>query len=129
MPDLVRWTFHDPATDDTYTFWMNPNDGGSPDYKTTLSYVSACAPDGVTVAFQGRDEPQKLEFSGRILVQEHYDAFVTWQRNKNPIEMTDDLGRTFVLTIESFAPKRKKSARYPWKHDFTITTTLLVPST
>ncbi len=124
---VVRWKFYDPATNTTWTFTMNPSDGGSPEYGKTLTYAKACGPGGAILPFEGRPDPQKLEFSGRILLREHYDAFVSWTENSSPIELTDDLGRTFTITIEKFSPKRKKSARYPWKHDFTCNATVLIP--
>ena len=92
---VVRWTFYDPGSNETYTFHINPNEGGSPPYKKNFMYHTTAAPDGKTLIYQGRPEIQNLEFSGVILEQGHFDAFVTWWQKQNQIRITDDLGRTF----------------------------------
>ena len=54
MPDLVRWTFHDPATAVTYTFWMNPAEGGSPELEVSGSDIRATGHG--TIAFNETDQ-------------------------------------------------------------------------
>jgi hypothetical protein len=121
----VRWIFHDPILDVNWTLPVNPNDGGSPPFQKTLAYVSPTAPDGKTIIFEGAEAVQALEFSGVLLSQEHYDGFVTWYRKRHQIRITDDLGRQFWVYIESFTPKRKRSATIAWKHDYTMRAVIL----
>lgn len=122
---VVKWVFHDPVTLIDYTFEINPNDGGSPAFEKNIIYESTTAPQGKTLVFEGADKPQKLSFAGVILYESQYQAFLDWWRKRYQIDVTDDLGRTFSILIEAFRPARKRSALYPWKHDYTIDATIL----
>jgi hypothetical protein len=122
---VVRWTFDDPVNLDSYTFDVNPNEGGSPALQKAFQYSNTSAPDGKTVVFEGRDQVQKIEFSGVILEESHYTAFETWWNHRNQILLTDDLGRQFYIVIESFSPTRKRSALHPWKHEYKISATVV----
>lgn len=115
-----RWTFEDPNTLETYTFAINPNEGGSPQYSKKFEYRNTSAPDGKVIVFEGRDDPQTIEFSGTLLTQAQYDAFVTWWDKRYQVKITDDLGREFWIEIESFSPKRERAVHYPYKHSYTI---------
>lgn len=122
---LVRWKFDDLATAESYTVPINPSDATGPSYQKKILYQATAAPDGSVLVFEGRDDPQKIEFSGVILDQAHYDAFVSWWKRRNQIRLTDDLGRQFICIFESFAPVRKRNAIYPYKHDYKATVILL----
>lgn len=120
MP-VVRWLFEDPNTLDAYTFAVNPSEGGSPSYQKTFSTSTTSAPDGNVVLFEGRDAPQRFQFSGVLFTQAEFNAFVTWWEKRYQITVTDDLGRTFSIVIESFSPTRKRARSHPWKHDYQVT--------
>jgi hypothetical protein len=122
---VVRWTFEDPTAAQTYEFEINPNDGGSPGYERNVSYQNTSAPDGKTLIFEGAPRAQELEFSGTLLTQEQYDAFVTWWQKKNQVKMTDDLGREWWIVITRFAPTRERSVHYPWKHSYSVTAVIV----
>jgi hypothetical protein len=80
-----------------------------------------------TVVFEGRDKPQTMDLSGVILHETHLQALYEWTQKRNPIVIKDDLLREFTVVIEEFTPTRKRSALYPWKHEFRLKATLLVP--
>jgi hypothetical protein len=120
-----RWTFYDPEMSATYSFEINPNSGGSPDFKRNFTYQNTAGAFGKTLIFEGRGEPQKMELSGTLLTQAQYDAFVTWYLKRNQILMTDDLGRQFWVVIEEFKPTRVRSVQHPWKHTYTISVTVV----
>lgn len=122
---VVRWTFYDPIEVETYTFEINPNEGGSPSYKKTVGNQSTSAPDGKTLLFEGQDEVQTLQWSGVILTQAHYDKYVEWWQKRRQIRLTDDLGRQYWIYLTSFEPTRRRAATRPWKHDFNATATIL----
>jgi len=121
----VAWEFTDLVTNDTYSLPVNPNDGGSPSFRKNISYQVTAAPDGKVLMFEGRDEPMQSQFSGVILTEEQYEAFVEWYSKRHQIKIKDDLGREFVCYITSFDPKRKRSALHPWKHDYTCEYTII----
>lgn len=122
---LVRWRFDDPSTLETYTFAINPNEGGTPTRQKQFQYQSTAAPDGKTIVFEGRDQPKKITFSGVLTDEAHYDALNTWFDHQNQIQLTDDLQRSFYIVIESLTMTRKRSATTPWKHDYTVTATVV----
>lgn len=125
MAGVVRWTFEDLTTFEAYEFEINPNEGGSPQYSKHINYENTLAPDGLTLVFEGSDEPTKLSWSGTILTYEHYAVFVDWFEKRHPILVTDDLERQFVVYITSYQPKRQRSALRPWKHTYQMEATVL----
>lgn len=121
MPTVLqRWTFHDPQTDDTYTFAINPNEDGSPQYTKSLGTQKTAAPDGGLLLYEGRDDAQTPQFTGVVLYRLQYDAMIEWFNKRYPIEMTDDLGRVITIYITSFEPKRVRNVSHPWKHTYSV---------
>jgi hypothetical protein len=114
---VVRWTFSDGST--TYTFEINPNEGGSPARKRGVGFSVTAAPDGGVLVYEKRSDPRTLSFSGVVLTQAHYDALDEWSDKHEPITLTDDLSRSFTVILTSFEPRRVRSALYPWKHTYT----------
>lgn len=115
------------ATPTSYTVEINPNTATSPSFQKAFGYTATVAPNGKTLIYEGRDQPQKIEFSGVILSEAHYNSLVTWFKNRNQIQITDDLNRTFTVIIESFTPTRKRSYHYPWRHEYRMSATLTTP--
>jgi hypothetical protein len=115
---VTRWTFFDPYTSETYTFAINPNEGGTPGLVKKIEYQTAAAPDGAMLVFEGRDDPKKIDFSGTILEQAQLDAFIVWFGKRNKIRLTDDLGRQFWVYLTSFNPTRGRKASHPWRHTY-----------
>ena len=124
MP-VVRWEFEDPVTLDTYEFEINPSSGGSPAYQKSFQYQATAAEDGKTLIFEGRDQVQKINFSGTILTEEHFNAFITWWQKRYQVNITDDLGRTFSIVLESFTPTRERAVLHPWKHSYEVSATIV----
>jgi hypothetical protein len=113
-----RWIFSD-ATE-SYTFEVNPNDGGSPAAKKNLTYKATTARGGNLVITEGRDLPRVLEFSGTLLSQSQYQTFVHWLDKAGPITLTDDLGRSGQVVLTEFVPARKRTRHFDWRHGYTI---------
>jgi hypothetical protein len=122
---VTRWVFYDPATLTSETFIINAAEGGTPSYTKTINYTNTAAPDGKTLVFEGRDQVQRIEFSGTLLTQAHFEMLQRWWEKRNQIRLTDDLARQFWIVIESFEPKRVRSAVNPWKHEYNIKATIV----
>lgn len=122
---VTKWTFTDPVTSAGYTFIINPSEGGSPSYEKNIQYQNTAAPDGKVLSFEGRDNPKRLEFSGVLFTEAEYDAFVEWWDKRYQVVITDDLGRTFTILIESFVPKRERAVHSPWKHSYDVIATIV----
>lgn len=116
---VVRWQFTDTVTSDSYTFEINPKEGGSPAYQRNLQ--SQRTTSGALLIMEGTQQPQTLQFNGTILTQSHYEAFDSWSRNRHILQLTDDLGRSFNVLITDWSPSRVYSAHFPWKHTYTMT--------
>lgn len=122
---VTRWIFEDPSASETYTWEINPRDGGSPQYEKTINYQNTTAPDGKTVIFEGLDKPLELEWSGVILSQDHYETLIEWFEKRRQIKLTDDLGRIYWVYITAFLPSRRRAVGRPYKHDYTMKATVL----
>lgn len=122
---LVRWEFEDPVTLDTYEFEVNPSAGGTPSYTKNFAYRVPAAPDGKVIVFEGRDPAKTIEFSGRLLTEAQFNAFVTWWDKRYQVNVTDDLGRTFSILIQSFNPTRVRRRSHPWTHDYSVEATIV----
>lgn len=122
---VIRWTIHDPVELETYEFHLNPREGGSPQYGKRFTYQNTSAPGGLTLIFEGQDEVQELSWDGVILEQEHYDKLLEWWDKRRQLLLTDDLGREMWIYIQSFQPKRVRSALHPWKHTYSCKAVIL----
>lgn len=118
MSGRIPWVFYDPVLDETLNMEVNPNSGASPDFKKNTTKKVATAPGAPTLVFQGNDEPTTFSFSGVILLEAHYNFLYNAWAKSYPIQITDDLGRTWTIYLETFSPKRKLSRIYPWKHEY-----------
>ena len=121
----TAWTFTDPVTLDTYDMEINPNQGGTPSYRKSITYRSTAAPDGKVLMFEGRDEPQQMRVDGVILNQALLDTIVTWWQKRYAVEVLDDLCRSFNIYITAFEPKRERSNSHVWRHTYTLEYTIL----
>lgn len=114
----VAWLFTDTVVPATYSWPVNPNDGASPSYRKKISHQSTLAPDSAALVYEGQGDPVQFSFSGTILTEEQYSAFVTWWKKRYPVRITDDLGRTFDVVFVDFEPKRVRSSTYPYRHTY-----------
>lgn len=122
---MPRWIFTDPTLATSYSFDVNPKEGGSPQYKKNIAIQNTLAPGGKTLLYEGADEVQNLEFSGIIREQSQYDAMVLWFNKRHQIQVQDDLGRTYMVYITEFSPKRERSIQRHWKHSYTVRAIIL----
>lgn len=122
---MAKWEFRDDMTLDTYTFEINPNEGGSPTYVKKINFEATTAPDGQTLIYEGQADPRKMSFSGTVLTRDQYEAMVEWFGKRVPIHLTDDLGREFMIFITSFQAQRQRAVHYQWKHTYTVDATIL----
>lgn len=118
---VKKWVFQDPGTSETYHFEINPNAMNSPYGQKKIQYAATTAIDGQKLAFEGQAPPVEWQFSGTLLAQSQYDAFVVWSQKRNRIWITDHFGRAWLSYITSFQPTAKRSQEHPWAHDWQMT--------
>jgi len=122
---VARWRFDDPVDSTSYTFPINPNDGGTPNNEKTITVSPTTAPDGAVVVTEGLDKPQEIEFKGTILFEAQYTAMVEWFNKRHVILLTDDLDRQFRIYITSFVASRKRAQQHPFKHEYSVKATVV----
>lgn len=123
MAGVVRWKFEDLATSESYDFEINPNEGGSPQYKKTITYQQTLA--GNALIFEGADETFTSSFTGTLLSEDQHQTFVDWWQKRHLIRLTDDLARTYMIYITAYEPKRVRAATNHWKHEYTVSYTIV----
>lgn len=121
---VVKWNFLDPAGSDSYTFEVNPLSGADPQYDKSITYQSTTAPGGKTLIMEGQDKPLEISWSGTIISESQYDAYVTWFQKRRQIQLTDDLGRVFWIYISSFESQRVRSSNFH-KRTYNVKATVL----
>jgi hypothetical protein len=109
----------------SYLFEVNPNAGGSPQRRRTLTPAYTTAADGTPVVFEGETLPMTGQIQGTLRSQSQYNAFLTWYLKREVIQLTDDLGRIQYVYITSFKPTAKYSLRAPFRSAYTIDYTIV----
>ena len=123
----IAWQFYDAVEATTEYLEINPNEGASPNYQKTLTKATTTAPGsaGQPLIFEGADQPSQFDFSGVILEQSQYELLETAWEKRHLLTITDDLGRSFTVYIESFSPQRELSRTHPWKHTYQMSTVVV----
>lgn len=122
---MAKWVFTDYWNDtDTWTFEVNPNDGGSPAVTKNLLIAQNTSPNRVNIVQEGASNAPTVSFSGVILTQSQYEALESWYSKRILIKVRDDLGRDMYGVFTSFSPKRVRRARNPWYHTYDAGLTL-----
>lgn len=119
MP-VVKWRFDDLVTSESYVFDVNPNAGGDPQYKKTIVQQNTVAPNGKTILSEGADAPLTLSWNGTIVDIAQHQVFITWWTKRYQVQLTDDLGRVFMIYIQNYAPTRARSATRAYKNTYQI---------
>lgn len=123
----IPWRWEDTVEGTVLFMPINPNEGASPTYQKQLTKTQTTAPgaDSRPIIFEGADAVTQFDFSGALLSEEHYNFVLNAWRKRHPIKLTDDLGRTFTIYMESFAPQRVISRIRPWKHTYQATSVIV----
>lgn len=125
----TRWVLRDPASDETWTFPVNPNKMTSPHAARSFN-ILATAPSvvanghsrgGLGRVIEGNPEPYEWSFSGFIREQQHFEDLLYWTRKVNRLELTDHLGRTWRIRFLVFNPdEQRPTARHPWRFTYDV---------
>jgi hypothetical protein len=122
MPAVVKWIFKDywetGPTPYTYTWEINPNDGGSPESTKTMTILQNVGPNRMNLVQEGQTTVPTLSFSGVILTQAHYEKMELWFDKRVLIQLTDDLSRNFYGIFSKFSPKRSRHGGNFWYHNY-----------
>lgn len=122
---VQRWQLYDPTTSTTWTMSSNPSECSSPPRKKRITEEGTSATNGQVILFEGQDEVQRIEWAGEILDEASYELWTYWFAKRHQVRLTDDLGRVMWVYLESFTPKRVRSALMPWRHSYTAEAIIL----
>lgn len=117
---VIRWTLFDPNTGETYTFPINPSEGGDLGVKKNLGYQNTVAPDGDPVVYQSQPSPGDTSVKGVFLTIEDRDALKTWANKDTQLRLTNDLGEEMWIFIQTLEITRKRVASRRYKADYTM---------
>ncbi len=118
--NVTRWIFFDPTDSSTDEFELNPTDQSLPKNRT-IATKSRRFTGAKTVIVTNSQGIEEFSFDGTILTETMYNLFTLWFNKGHPIEITDDLGRTFSVYITKFTPRRELRKSVPWFHTYTVT--------
>lgn len=106
---VVRWTFVDPETSETWTVPVNPNHMSS--VESTRNIKTAYGSRRLQNRIRTIVRPPsitEMTFGGVIYTEDHYETLVSWSKKTGPIRITDHLGRTFEVIMKAFDPKDRR---------------------
>lgn len=123
---MAQWTLTDNSTGTpvVLTFDINPTKFEHPGRQSNLSFEQTTSPAGGYIAFQGKDRPQSLSFSGAVITESFYDDLNTWKDKWYPMTLTDDEGNTWDIIIQEWKWTRVKR-RNPWRFDYSCKATVI----
>ncbi|GAB3863306.1 hypothetical protein GCM10028801_30620 [Nocardioides maradonensis] len=124
----LRWTFYDPIADETYVVSRNPNAMNDiPLVSRTFRHGTAWGADGRIPSFETAPTGLTLNFAGRVADEAHYNALLDWSQRPNEVQITDHLGRSFIVFITAFRPEElTPTPRNNWRVNYAVEAQILV---
>ena len=125
----IAWTFTDPVTSEIYRWEVNPReDAGSNAINRTVGYSSmagmhrgANGEDRMdTILFESNVQQQTFSYTGAVYTSQQYAIMEDWCSRDYPLQLTDDLGRSWLVMVTQFTPARLRSRQSPYKHSYTF---------
>lgn len=126
----IGWELYDPILDETYYMPVNPyEDAGSHSITKTVGYAAQAGMyqdvlenDQIsTILMSAQQALEPFSYVGRTYTELEHSKLEEWAAKDYPIYLTDDLGRIWLVMIESFAPRRMPTMKNkPYKHEYTL---------
>lgn len=125
----VAWTFTDPVTTEVYRWEVNPReDAGSHSINRTVGYATQAGmrrgtggDDRMdTILFESNVQQETFSYTGYVYTAQHYAIMVDWCSRDYPLQLTDDLGRSWLVMVTQFTPSRVRSRQSRYKHAYTF---------
>lgn len=120
-----RWKFTDLTDSSSAVFITNPDSGGSPTLAKTFTPFPTVVAGGNVILFEGANKPTVIDFSGFLDDQSQLSMFETWANKLHQVQLTDDLGRNYMVVITSFTPQRIWRGRRFWRHTYSVKATII----
>lgn len=119
---VQRWQFRDMTTGEAYTVPLNPNEMTSPYPAREFSYKGTTAgpKGGQAVTYEAWSGVQDWQFGGAILDEDHFLGLLKWAYCPHKVQITDHLGRTFVVVFKQLDATPKRSYQRKWHQTYTM---------
>lgn len=119
---VIRWSFTDVyqvgPTPYTYTWEINPNDGGAIAWQKNFFNAPVSGPNVMPIIQEGGLGTATLSFSGIILTRSHYEVMEFWYSKRILILLKDDLNREYLGVFSTWTPKRERHSSNFWFHSY-----------
>lgn len=124
----TAWKFTDPETLEEYLFPVNPFQDSGVSYNKNFRYLASITArksgfglDTIsTVINQSHIDVKTPSYTGYTYTEEQFDNMQYWANKNYPVELSDDLGRSWLIRIRSFKPERVRSRSFPYKHRYVL---------
>lgn len=131
----TAWRLYDPIELETYFLPVNPSeDAGSNSIMKNTGYESlagsyqdSLGEDRIgSIVFYSNFELEKFSYNGKTYNEQDHLDIQSWMEKDYPIELTDDLGRSWLILTESFDISRLRgNVNKPFKHQYNWTGIIL----
>ena len=125
----IGWQLYDPVTTELYPWPVNPyQDNGSHSIIKESNYTAAAASyrDGLnidrigTVVHSRGVNMEPFSYTGRTYSDAELTALSGWFEKDYAVQLTDDLGRTYLILVENFSFERIRARHSPYKHSYNV---------
>ncbi len=120
----TAWTLQtQDASPELYSFEVNPKtDNGSFSIEKNIVYANTAGSGGdPTLVYERVDAPVKFSYSGIYLSNDQYSSMVLWVEKEVPVVLTDDLGQSSLVLLESLEITRSPKRHHAGRGEFTLT--------
>lgn len=110
------------ASPEVYYFEVNPKtDGGSFGVNKSPTYVVAAGYSGRTITHETTDELARVQYSGVLLTPGQNASISEWYLKEEPLILTDDLGQSSLVYLDSLEFPRAPKRPHPSRMEFSFT--------
>ena len=110
------------ASPEVYYFEVNPKtDGGSFGVNKSPTYVVAAGYSGRTITHETTDELARVQYSGVLLTPGQNASISEWYLKEEPLILTDDLGQSSLVYLDSLEFTRAPKRAHPNRMEFPFT--------
>lgn len=130
----TAWHFYDPHTTEEYFWPVNPNtDSGSHAQNKSTNYIVSAGfyenssnEHNIAELINVQSVDQSVfSYDGNVYTLDQLNALDYWSSKDHELELTDDLGRTFLIYVTKFSYSRVRSRQFPYKHSYNISGIIL----
>ena len=119
---MSAWSLYDPALDETWVMPINPDQMTTPHKRRDFRYAYGIRKNVDRIrSVVEKPAPVMWEWGGVIRSEAHHEEYVRWARKPGEVHVSDHLGRTFEVFIESLdLQERQPALTVPWRFRYTV---------